>query len=131
MQEINLLSKIIYPNKKLPNIIHIINLLYLIYLLFNLKTKWGYGNCTKISKDTGHLEWKWKWQIISIFYFSLIAINFLSVENNIYGHTAIWISLILYILTFVFKRKNAGELWCFSVILLPIIIFCLQLLHLN
>jgi hypothetical protein len=121
-----LIGSLLFDNKQIPISLKIVNIFYGLYVIKNIVDNWDKNECTKLSKETGYLNWGWKWQPLGIIYFLLLLTNFLFFARNIYGITFMGLVLLLYIVLFIFKPKNAGELWCFSSPLILLIMFIQQ-----
>jgi hypothetical protein len=120
------IGSLLFPNKQIPIGLKILNVLYGLYLLKNIVKHWNLNECTKVSKETGHLNWGWKWEPMIFIYFFLIAINFIFFARNVYGLTSITLVFLLFLILKKIKPHNAGELWCFSSPFILITMFILQ-----
>jgi hypothetical protein len=120
------MGSLLFPNKQIPIGLKILNVLYGLYAIKTIANHWNLKECTKVSKETGHLNWGWKWEPLIFIYFFLVAINFLFFARNVYGLTAITLVYLLFVVLKKMKPQNAGELWCFSSPVILITMFVLQ-----
>lgn len=122
-----LLKKYISGNYNLE----IINILYIIY---SIERYYNYINNTELLttvNNDGHLYWKWKENFNYNYYhlyMFLIIINY-SQYNTLIISTII--SYILFGISYLKYSKNIGELWCFGVNGIPLIIYLFQKYYLN
>ena len=122
------IGSLLFPNKQIPIGLKILNVLYGLYAIKTIVNQWDPKECTKVSKETGHLNWGWKWEPLIFIYFFLVAINFLFFARNVYGLTAITLVYLLFVVLKKMKPQNAGELWCFSSPFILLIMLGLQTL---
>ena len=123
-----ILSKIYLQSNNIinDNILYTINILYIIYVLYiyfaiYMKQKL----CTKINKYK-HLDWIWKYSFNYYIYWIILLINLFNYLDNEYIVITLFISTILFIISYNNYHLNIDELWCLMVTSVPLIILFIQ-----
>jgi hypothetical protein len=105
--------------------IALLNLLYFIYFL-TIYFKFLSSDKLITTTKNGHLQWPWIKYYNPYFYLILLAINIFYLFNFKYAlifFIAIYFFLIISVIYF---KYNAGELWCFFGSFIPLIMFFLS-----
>ena len=96
-----------------------LGIIYGIYMIYKYKEYIKDDLCIK-TDVLGGLEWKWKYNYNYIYYHLL----FLAILVNFYKYSQIKIYFIIsYIL---YNMSRSGEIWCFIINGLPLILLLLQ-----
>jgi hypothetical protein len=107
-------------------IIYGVSIVYVIYVIYTFIEYIQLENMYTTTNKEKHLDWKWKYHFSYRYYYIVMLIIF----SRYYDNKYIWLSTIISfaILFFsVFKfSKNIGELWCFMVTGVPLMLFVIQ-----
>jgi hypothetical protein len=120
-----IVKSIIYKNTKL-SFFSIINFLYIIsiYLDYNKFLKNEKNKITKIKEN--HLFWPWKKYLNIYFYFILSTLNVFYLTNFKYSLIIFILGTISLIISHFYINYSVGEIWCFFVVLIPLIMIFLS-----
>ena len=107
-------------------IIYVVSILYVIYVIYKFVEYVKLKDIYTTTNKEKHLDWKWK----NYFEYKYYYITMLIIFSRYYDNKYIWISTIIsFVILFfsVFKfNKNIGELWCFMVTGVPLMLFVIQ-----
>lgn len=122
-------------NKKISKFVILLNCIYglslIVYLFYYKKEQEKRKNpyCTFIDKETNHLVWPWdKLKIINAFYLIIVLINILLICDNYFiVLTILFIYAYLILISMGVKnKKSIGNLWCFIIPTIIIILLIIQ-----
>lgn len=116
-------------------IINKLQLIYFSYFLYYLY--FYYTNMEKCSivNNENHISWAWEGRYMNHskenlrmchIFMIITLVNLYLLKDSNYGILVYILSAILFILSYFYHKQNVGELWCFYVIFIPIIMLIIQ-----
>jgi hypothetical protein len=104
----------------------------IVYAMYTTAMYASYVDKNKLcsgTQNTGHLLWAWRKDFNYLFYQLMMLLNILMFLNDKMMMTSILISYILFFVSYKFYSTNIGELWCYFVIYIPMLILTGQKIY--
>jgi|688.fasta_scaffold425051_2 hypothetical protein len=98
----------------------ILNVGYLIYVVFMYLEYMKGNKCTKIKN--GHLKWSWRNMRMYIFYNLIAILNIVYYLNDNVSIFAFSLSYVYFFISMFNFNKHLGEIWCFLVTNIPLMV---------
>lgn len=116
-----------------PSIIISVNIIYLIYCVYQyVKYVTNKSNLCVRTNNCNHLDWTWKKDFKYLFFHTILFINIANFYNNKNLIVSMVISYVLFLISFLGFKQNAGEFWCLMVTGIPLInLFMEKVLNIN
>lgn len=115
-------------NTKTLKVIKIINYMYLLIIIMmfiHYIIKYIYKNKSACSKiiNSGHIKWLWSDKYIYgyLLYNIVMVINIYLIYIMGYNLISPILSYVLLLISYIYFNQNIGELWCFFVVIIPIV----------
>lgn len=105
----------------------IVNILYFIYIIITYFVYLKGNICSNVK--SGHLKWSWgNNNIWIILYFIVSGLNLILYYYYGYNLIPMILGILFLVLSIIYFNQNIGELWCFFVVLIPILEIIRQLI---
>ena len=84
------------------------------------------------TNNCNHLDWTWKKDFKYLFFHSILFINIANFYNNTNLIVSIGVSYVLFFISLLGFKQNAGEFWCLMVTGIPLLnLFMEKVLNIN
>jgi hypothetical protein len=106
------------------------NLMYTVYTLFMYTRYVSQGKLCGGLND-GHIKWPWineydKTQFNYLFYQIIMMVNIVAFLHDKVMFMSMLISYVLFFISYKYYKTNIGELWCYFVIYVPLLLLAGQ-----